>query len=128
MVRQSQGDGVLESRQGTPADRTQTPDQLVHESRITYDGGQEVSVTVVDVISRIRDRPVTKLVHRIDEAVDPDALDRIVRPLPDGTPRNGWVTFRVCDCTVRLHGDGLLQIYDFSAGPSENGSDTGDDR
>lgn len=96
-----------------------TADNLVYESRIEYEGTDEVAVIVVDAIANIRDMPVTDLVGRIDDAVDPDALDRIVRPLPDGTARSGWVTFHLCDCLVRLSGDGRLQIFDGREGSGD---------
>lgn len=114
MGRQFPRDGATESKPVTGPGNLRTTDNLVHESYVSYEAREEVSVTIVDVISEIRNQPATDLVPRIDRAIDPDALDRIVRPLPDGTPRNGWVTFRVCECLVRLHGDGLLRIYDFS--------------
>lgn len=92
---------------------------LVYETRIEYGGTEEVAVTVVDAIAEVRDRPVSELVSRIDEAVEPDALDRIVRPLPDGTPRTGRVTFPLCDCLVRLSGDGRLRIFDLGGSGGE---------
>lgn len=96
----------------TRLDEEPPADDLVHESRIRYDNGADVAVTIVDVLAEVQNQPVTDLLSSIDDAVDPGALDRIVRPLPDGTPRNGWVTFALCDCTIRLYGDGRLQIFD----------------
>lgn len=96
-----------------------TDDNLVYETRIEYRGTEEVAVIIVDAIADVKDVPVANLVGRIDDAVDPDALDRIVRPLPDGTPRSGRVTFSLCDCTVRLSGDGRLQIFEGSEGSGE---------
>lgn len=125
MARQSHRNATHESSTVVPRVPGSTADQLVHESYISYEAREEVSVTIVDVIAEIRDQPVTDLVPRIDGAVDPDALDRIVRPLPDGTPRSGMVTFRVGDCLVRLHGDGLLQIYDSPEGPVDRPTDPG---
>lgn len=98
----------------THVDEEPTADNLVHESRIEYANGGDVAVTIVDVIAEVQNEPVTDLLSRIDDAVDPGALDRIVRPLPDGTHRSGWVTFYLCDCTVRLYGDGRLKIFDRS--------------
>lgn len=85
---------------------------LIYETRIEYGGTEEVAVAVVEAIAEVRDRPVSELVSRIDDAVEPDALDRIVRPLPDGTPRTGRVTFPLRDSLVRLDGDGRLRIFD----------------
>lgn len=85
---------------------------LVAESWVTFDGPEDVAVSVVDVIARESGEPVTELVSRIDEAVDPDALNRIVRPLSDGTTRSGLVSFVLCGYLVRLHSDGHLQVFD----------------
>lgn len=98
----------------THSEDAPTADNLVHESRIRYETGGDVAVTIVDVIAEVKNKPIEDLLSRIDEAVDPGALDRIVRPLPDGSPRSGWVTFALCDCTVRLYGDGRLKIFDRS--------------
>lgn len=125
MARQSHRNAALESNTVVPRVPDTTADHLVHESYISYEAREEVSVTIVDVIAEIRDQPLTELVPRIDGAVDPDALDRIVRPLPDGTPRTGVVTFSVSDCLVRLHGDGLLRIYDSSERPVDRPTDPG---
>lgn len=95
-----------------PSNVALSPDDLVAESRVTFDGPEDVAVSVVDVIAKEGEEPVTELVSRIDEAVDPDALNRIVRPHSDGTTRNGRVTFILCDYLVRLHSDGRLQVFD----------------
>lgn len=101
-----------------PSSVAPSPDTLIAETRVTFDGREDVAVTVVDAIATERDKPVSALVSRIDDAVDPDALNRIVQPLPDGTRRTGWVTFFICDCMVRLHSDGRLQIFDCPDGPA----------
>lgn len=95
-----------------PSSLTLSPDNRLVDTQVTFDGRGDVAVMVVDEISEERDESVTALVSRIDEAVDPDALNRIVRPLPDGTSRTGRVTFFFCDCLVRLHSSGRLQIFD----------------
>lgn len=101
-----------------PSSVTLSPDNRIADTQVTFDGREGVAVMVVDEIAEERDEPVTALVSRIDEAVDPDALNRIVRPLPDGTRRTGRVTFFFCDFMVRLHGDGRLQIFDCRDGPA----------
>lgn len=112
MADESSSETVATSSPSTNPVVGPTADDLVHETEIEYEGADEVAVIVVDAIAEARDCPVPDLVDRIDDAVDPDALNRIVRPLPDGTPRRGWVTFHLCDCLVRLSGDGRLQIFD----------------
>lgn len=127
MPRESTREAAVEEGTRGSTVPTRGGDRLLYESRISYEEREEVAVTIVDVISEVRNRPVSELVSRIDEAVDPDALDRIVRPLPDGTPRTGWVTFRLCDCTVRLSGDGLLHIYGSAEEQIDVPVDSGDD-
>lgn len=100
-----------------PTRKTTSADNLIAETRVTFDGSEDVAVAVVDVIARERGEPVSELVSSIDEAVDPDALNRIVRPHADGSTRTGWVTFFLCDCMVRLYSDGRLQIFDCTDSP-----------
>lgn len=117
VVRESPRAANQSAANGSPS-IAPSPGTLIAETQVTFDGREDVAVTVVDAIATERDEPVTELVSRIDEAVDPDALNRIIRPLPDGTRRTGWVTFFLCDCLVRLHSDGRLQIFACRDGPA----------
>lgn len=101
-----------------PSGVSPSPDNRIADTQVTFDGHEDVAVVVVEEIAEERDEPVTALVSCIDEAVDTDALNRIVRPLPDGTRRTGRVTFSFCDYLVRLHNDGRLQIFDCRDGPA----------
>ena len=47
----------------------------------------------------------------LHEVVDPDALNRFVRPPSEGRPPvPGWLVFRWADCEVTLYGDGRIDI------------------
>lgn len=45
------------------------------------------------------------------ESVDPDALEALFAPLPDGSARGpGRVTFEYADCRVTVASDGTLHL------------------
>ena len=71
----------------------------------------ELTVTVVDAVATARDVSPTEVVPRVTERVDPDALDRVFRPLPDGTPRQGRIAFELFDCLVVVDADGTVGVY-----------------
>lgn len=86
--------------------------QLLYEDSVDLAAGSdELAVTIVESMAEVTDRPVTELVERITEAVDPDALDRVFRPLPDGRRRTGLVSFLFCGCRVTLDSLGRLRIH-----------------
>lgn len=68
------------------------------------------SVAVVLALSTVTESdPLTLEV--LNDTVDPDALDRVFSPKPDGTPRaDGHVTFPVSDHEVTVHGNGAIDL------------------
>lgn len=75
------------------------------------DPTSELTVTVVDAVASAVEISPTEVVPRVNDKVDPDALDRIFRPKPDGTPRQGRLTFELLDCLVTVVGDGAVLVY-----------------
>lgn len=75
------------------------------------DSTAELTVTVIDAVATARDVSPTEVVPRVSDRVDPDALDRIFRPLPDGNTRQGRVAFELLDCLVVIDGDGTVRVY-----------------
>lgn len=71
----------------------------------------ELTVTVVDAVSAVLDVSPTEVVPRVNDHVDPDALDRLFRPRPDGTPREGRLTFELMGCRVDVRSDGTVLVY-----------------
>ncbi|MFB6166125.1 MAG: HalOD1 output domain-containing protein [Haloarculaceae archaeon] len=81
----------------------------------TYEYGDQIdglTVTIVDGVATVRDVSPMEIVPRVAESVDPDALERIFRPLPDGTRRRGSVTFYLVGCRITVDSEGVVRIYD----------------
>jgi len=54
---------------------------------------------------------------RVNDVVDPDALDRLFRDRPNGTSRiGGYLVFYMCDCEVVVSGDMTVEAQLLSAG------------
>lgn len=81
----------------------------------TYEYGEAkdgLTVVIIDAIADALDVSPTEVVPRISESVDPDALERILRPLPDGTEREGHLTFFLMDYRITVFGDGTVRIVE----------------
>lgn len=89
--------------------RTSDPDVVAHHD--FDDSTSELTVTIVDAVASAVGVSPTEVVPRVDEHVDPDALDRLFRPRPDGTPREGRLVFELLDCRVAVDGDGAVLVY-----------------
>lgn len=71
-----------------------------------------VSTVVVKLVSDLEDVPPTAL-DPLHDYVDPDALDRLVAPKRDGTPRNGaYASFRFEGYDITVSGDGEISLYE----------------
>ncbi|MBX0295731.1 HalOD1 output domain-containing protein [Haloarcula nitratireducens] len=75
------------------------------------DPHSELTVTVVDAVSKAVGVSPADVVPRVNDHVDPDALDRIFRPRPDGSGREGRLTFELVNCLVEITGDGTVRVY-----------------
>lgn len=88
---------------------------VVYET--TYDYGEAkdgLTVVIIDAIADALDVSPTEIVPRISESVDADALERVLRPLPDGTQREGHLTFFLMDFRITVFGDGTVRIVESS--------------
>lgn len=101
-------DGGADRAETAIGDRPEPDFETTYEYGETIDG---LTVTIVDGLSEVRDVPPTEIVPRMNESVDPDALERIFRPLPDGSRRRGSVTFYLLDCRVTVDSHGTVRIY-----------------
>lgn len=72
----------------------------------------EVTVSIVDGVASAVGVSPTEVVPQVNDEVDPDALDRLLRPKPDGTPRSGVVSFELLGCAVVVDGGGTIKIYE----------------
>lgn len=85
----------------------------VFETQYEYsDASDSLTVIIIDAIADELDISPTEVVPKISEAVDPDALERILRPLPDGQQRNGTLVFTLLDFRIRIESDGIVRMYD----------------
>lgn len=95
---------------------THSSDNLIPERRVMFDGGEDVAVTVVDVIAKERGNPSPRSSRASTRPSISTVSTESSKHNADGTTRNGWGTFVLCDCIVRLHSDGRLLIFDCTDG------------
>lgn len=72
-----------------------------------------VSERVVEAVAEVEDESPTALSQPLNEVVDPEALDALFEPQPDGRPRDaGRVEFDYYGYTVVVYGDGSVELDD----------------
>lgn len=98
-------------RDETEAEIPDTGDPVIVEHDFD-DPTSELTVSIVDGVASAVGVSPTAVVPQVNDTVDPDALDRLFRPKPDGTPRSGIVAFELLECTVVVQGDGTIRIYE----------------
>jgi hypothetical protein len=82
-------------------------DRLVRRA----DEGRHVGTTVVRAVSEVVGVRPTELPVELNEVVDPDAMEDLFAPRPDGEPRaDGRVEFELLDCAVVVHADGRVVV------------------
>jgi hypothetical protein len=94
-------------------------DQQRH--RTTFDPETDtVSEELVEAVAAFNDADPDELAILAD-FIDPDALDALFRPRPDGTLRNtnGRVRFEYDDAVVRIQTDGKITLRKPSPPPTE---------
>lgn len=73
---------------------------------------EPISTVIVKIIASLEDVAPTHL-EPLHDYVDPDALDRLVAPKRDGTPRTGaFASFRFEGYDVTVSGDGQISLYE----------------
>ena len=80
--------------------------------RATYDwtDPRPLRIVIARVVATAADVPPTEL-DPIYRSVNPEALEEVFEPLPDGSPRTGGgVWFTVDDHEVVVHGDGEVVV------------------
>lgn len=95
---------MVDSRSDDPADDaiSVTVDE---DTYVVYNDmeREDVTVTIALALSEIADVPPTDVIPEFPQYVDPDALDRLFRPRPDGQYREGGplhLTIRGYEVTV----------------------------
>lgn len=79
-----------------------------------HDGNWEtesVSAAVIEAVSTVTNTPTTDL-DPLYNVINPDALDRLYKPMHDGAPRlsGGTTAFIYSDCRVTVHADGEVKV------------------
>lgn len=76
-----------------------------------FEGTATVTETVVHALSDVTGMDVTDADFALHDYVDPDSLNRMFAPKPDGTPRvNGHVSFTVMGYQTTVYATGQVQI------------------
>lgn len=92
-------------------DRVPTYDENTGRYRVEYDGKTDLSVFIVTAVSSITDTDPTEIDPPLNEAIDPDALDRLFADRPGDRPREGgYLVFCLGGCRVAVYSDGEIVI------------------
>lgn len=76
-----------------------------------FGGTAELSTTLAHAIADVTGYDVTDIGFALNDYVDPEALDRLFAPKPDGTPRaTASLTFSLWDCQVTVSGSGRVVV------------------
>lgn len=85
------------------------PDRGVYVADHGETGDRELSVTVVHAVLDATGKDPTEV--NLNDAVQPDALNRVFGPKHDGTPRNeGTITFEFAGCHATVEASGEIRI------------------
>ena len=76
-----------------------------------FGGPANITTTLAHAIADVTGGDVTPAGFTLYDYVDPDALDQLFKPKPDGTLRmDGRLTFTVWGYQVTVHSDGRIAI------------------
>lgn len=98
---------MTETSGAAPADSTPNRHTAVHD----WESDGPVVVTVAEALAAFSDRSVDQI-PPVYDAVNPDALDVLVRPRDDRVAETVRVAFAVpeLDCTVSVDADGRIEV------------------
>lgn len=83
-----------------------------------FEGTATVTETVVHALSDVTGMDVTDADFALADYVDPDSLNRLFAPKPDGTPRvNGHLSFTVMGYQTTVYATGQISIVPVGAQP-----------
>lgn len=97
--------------QQTSQPQNRPPDTRQYYAQHDFDGTASLTTTLVHAISNVTGADVTEAEQTLSDHADPDALDRLFRPRPDGSFRlAGQVTFTIWGHRVTVCNDGQISI------------------
>lgn len=77
------------------------------------DGEDSLTPSILSALAALEDVDVDELPVALHDYVDTDALDQIVAPKLDGTPReDSRVDVDIPDYRITIHGDGQVVVTD----------------
>lgn len=92
-------------------DHIPTYDETSGRYRLEYDGQTDLSVFIVTAVASITETDPTEITPPLNEAIDPDALDRLFADRPGNRPRDGgYLVFGLGGCRVAIYSDGEVTI------------------
>lgn len=89
------------------------PERPEYRMQHDFDGRYELSTTIIMALSELEERADTAdpLSQSLINAIDPDCLDGLFRPVTYRTDRNrGTVRFPFGGYTITVHADGEVRI------------------
>lgn len=93
-------------------------------TRRVLNEANSASVDIVEAVAAATGRDVCDL-PLLYEQVDPDALDALFAPKPDGTPRlAGEVRFSLAGCDVTVTGEGEIVVRGSATPPELDSTST----
>lgn len=95
----------------TNANFEPTYDEQTGRYRLQHEDGTDLSVLIVSAVASIRGVDPMDIHPPLNEAIDPDALDRLFANRPTGGRRDGgYLVFYIGGCRVTVYGDGEVVI------------------
>lgn len=88
-----------------------TYDEQTGRYRLEHEGDTDLSVLIVSAVASIQEVDPMEIQPPLNEAIDPDALDRLFATRPTGGVRDGgYLVFYLGDSRITVYGDGEVLI------------------
>lgn len=93
-----------------PGDVEYDPERDTYHATYDWTGEEPLRIFVARLVAEVADVSPTDL-DALYRSINPEALDEVFEPLPDGSPRpGGGVWFTLDDYRVTVHGDGTVEV------------------
>lgn len=91
--------------------RSYNPETETYQLYHDWGSSDRISIRIVSAVAAITDTPPTEM-SPLYTRVDPDALDRLFRPIPTEDRRGlaSTLSFTLNGCEVTIYGDGRIEI------------------
>lgn len=87
------------------------PETQTYRRYHDWESNDRVSTVIIEAVAAVTDTPPTNM-GPLYEVVDPDALNHLFPPLPNGSrcQAERKITFTLNECDITVYGDGLIEI------------------